>query len=455
MQRIIVYTLIFFGAYTYQLLIVYQTNLVPGTTGAYYLVQLRSILEKGSLGFPDMPFYFYLLATLHQAVSWFTDMDSNLISIHVVKWVSAILIPMALIPWYFIIRELQPRKIPLQIEVLLACMLTCTYTPLFMLGNFQKNAFAFSFILWLILCTVRYLKTHKPIYLLGIGGFYVIILLSHFGTLNFTLIMTGIAIALHKGKKSCLPLAILGASTFLLLSYFDPVRAKRLLFIITEIFQRPAIFYSGKPYYVLTALTYLILALGLVYYYHARNVLEPYEKLLIRVCFWTMILITFPFLEAEYVRRLSLMLIIPQVIVLFFIWQFPWSKIKNSLALCLSAYVIMSLAVIYIIKRPTLSEPIYSDLEKVDKIIKDRNNTIIVARHGLEYWVSWSLHVKVANNWGVDSTLLNKYNPVLFIEQKNNIPIIGLDYLADPKPKEGNLKEVYDSEHFKLYEWSY
>ena len=38
----------------------------PGMNGAYYLVQARSILEKGALGIPDMPLTF----TLHAAFAW-------------------------------------------------------------------------------------------------------------------------------------------------------------------------------------------------------------------------------------------------------------------------------------------------------------------------------------------------------------------------------------------------
>ncbi|MEO1654644.1 MAG: hypothetical protein AAFU64_13950, partial [Bacteroidota bacterium] len=421
---------------------------------AYYLVQLRSILEKGSLGFPDMPLYFYFLAGLHRLISWLTSLDSYFICLHLVKFIGAILIPIALIPWYFIVAELRPRRIPLAVEVLLGLMLTCSFTPLLMLGNFQKNAFAISFILGLILWTIRYFKTKKPMYILGITAFFLLILISHFGSLAFSLLLAAITILICQGKKSWFPLLGLGVITLTVLLILDPIRANRLFFIISEIFQRPAIFYSGKPYYILTPISYVILLLGLVYYHQFAKDLRDYERLLIKVCLWVIGIITFPFLEAEYARRLSLMLFIPQALLLFFIWQLPWPKIKKALAISLAVYIGLSVTVIYLIKRPTLSEPIYADLERIETIIKDRKKTMIVARHGLEWWVSWSLGTKVANGWGVHPSLLNKYEPVLFIEQKNNVPLRGLAYFKDPKPKVGKLVEIYSSRHFKVYEWS-
>jgi hypothetical protein len=43
-----------------------RSPLSPGMNGAYYLVQARSLLEKGTLGIPDMPLTFML----HAAAAW-------------------------------------------------------------------------------------------------------------------------------------------------------------------------------------------------------------------------------------------------------------------------------------------------------------------------------------------------------------------------------------------------
>lgn len=46
--------------------LLFGTDFVPGVNGAYYLVQARSLMERGVLGIPDMPLTFHL----HAALAW-------------------------------------------------------------------------------------------------------------------------------------------------------------------------------------------------------------------------------------------------------------------------------------------------------------------------------------------------------------------------------------------------
>jgi len=44
--------------------LLFSTELMPGMNGAYYLVQARSLLEKGALAIPDLPLVFALHAAM-------------------------------------------------------------------------------------------------------------------------------------------------------------------------------------------------------------------------------------------------------------------------------------------------------------------------------------------------------------------------------------------------------
>jgi len=64
MTRKIIYLL--FGGLLLVLRLVFNFSyeLIPGINGGYYPLQIRTVLESGRLGFPDMPLYFYLNAGL-------------------------------------------------------------------------------------------------------------------------------------------------------------------------------------------------------------------------------------------------------------------------------------------------------------------------------------------------------------------------------------------------------
>jgi len=55
--------------------VMFGTSLVPGMNGAYYLVQVRSIIEKGVLGEPDMPLVFYLQAGFALLIKLFSRLS--------------------------------------------------------------------------------------------------------------------------------------------------------------------------------------------------------------------------------------------------------------------------------------------------------------------------------------------------------------------------------------------
>ena len=80
----------------------FSTELVPGLNGGYYPLQVRTILENGSLGFPDMPLYFYLNAFAVQVLQGFTNFPLDTLIINTTKVFDTVLLPLTIIPLFWI-----------------------------------------------------------------------------------------------------------------------------------------------------------------------------------------------------------------------------------------------------------------------------------------------------------------------------------------------------------------
>ena len=106
-------------------------------------------------------------------------------------------------------------------------------------------------------------------------------------------------------------------------------------------------------------------------------------------------------------------------------------------------------------KPPVISNEAYNDLKKLEYIIDKPDKTIIIARHGLEWWVAWELQTKVAQDKGIDQIVFEKYQKVIILEQKKGINQMHPGKISpfhEPlTPPENKL--IYTSEYFNAYEW--
>src|SRR5947209_1738766 len=82
-------------------LILLRTPLMPGINGAYYLVQARSLLEKGRLGIPDLPLTFMVHAVIAKGLQWLAGAPLERAVLWATKFTDAVIPPLAAIPIYF------------------------------------------------------------------------------------------------------------------------------------------------------------------------------------------------------------------------------------------------------------------------------------------------------------------------------------------------------------------
>lgn len=172
--------------------LLWSTPWVPGMNGAYYLVQARAVLERGTLGIPDMPLTFYVQA----GVAWLLEAlgggSRGEAIVRAVKLCDAFLPPLAAWP-VFVLTQHWAARLGRSVAVpLTAATLAALGFPLLtMVGDFQKNALA---LVWLsALCLALYSWLKAPSRPAGVRLLVCLALLglTHIGVLGAALVLTG------------------------------------------------------------------------------------------------------------------------------------------------------------------------------------------------------------------------------------------------------------------------
>ena len=58
-------------------------------------------------------------------------------------------------------------------------------------------------------------------------------------------------------------------------------------------------------------------------------------------------------------------------------------------------------------------------------LITEPEKSLVVARHGLEWWAAWVLQTDVAEAYRVDAETISKYRAVLYLQQIADAPSYG------------------------------
>jgi len=67
----------------------------------------------------------------------------------------------------------------------------------------------------------------------------------------------------------------------------------------------------------------------------------------------------------------------------------------------------------------TISQGVYEELSSLKNSVTEPENKLVVARHGLEYWAGWVLHVDAAQTMSANANM-NGYSTVLYVQEKNS-----------------------------------
>ncbi len=441
-----IYIYIIFGVLllTLRLIFNFTYDLIPGINGGYYPLQVRTLLDSGHLGFSDMPLYFYLNAFIVKIASFFTTIDTDPLIIYTSKLIDSISMPLIVIPIYLIIKDNSEIKLPKYFEISLIGFSTLSFSPLILTSDLQKNALAIPLMLFFIYYLFSFYKNKSKKHLLLSVIFIILIGLTHFGTFSISVLMLIISMACFYRAKAFFPILGISVSAMAFIYVFDSNRANRLFSIWNLLFEKPVVLQGPLPPPDLINYTfsYLLIIWGLYFIFKRKKDLSLYRINIVIILLLIVFILSFPLLDQEFAKRFSLLLFIPQIILLAFLFDFFNSPMRKMVSLLLFLISITSVSLMTgKTKPPSITQNAFQDLKNLEQYISEPDQTLIIARHGLEWWTAWQLKTKI----GQDKSLTRNQ----FLKYKNIIVLVQLNGMNQMHPEE---KSPFHEPHFPSYQ---
>ena len=483
---LLVSVIVLLGA-TLRALLLYSTTLVPGINGAYYLVQARALIERGKLGIPDLPLTFTVQAMLAKIVQWISGASLEASIVFAVKCADTILPPLVAIPVFALVRQWSRRTGASNWVPACAALAVAAGAPaLMMVGDFQKNSLALLWLAALLWSLHQWLEQPSfkrallPVLFLGLIG------ITHIGVFGWALALTVpvIAIALWRSapetRRAILPWLFVGSAVCvvaagLVLWKFDPARITKLANAVTHPvsylqrdqrpanppnigvpFASPANMPNGfRPQFAndrgnfprasfsnrfpgrsggllnwnwLPGAALMAASAGaLAAVWFKRKTLPVSSIAVIGACGLVLFALCGPWVTGDKVMRFRLIAVGPALLCASFaLLQLNPTKMRNALA----AVMMLALVVPGILHasrggRPVITTQAADELRAMSSKIATPEKTLIVARHGLEWWTAWYLHTHIAHENAVTAADWKNFDNVYFLHQKAGMQMPG------------------------------
>ena len=427
--------------------------------GGYYPLQVRTLLERGELAFPDMPLLFYIDAGIVRLFTIFGTSISNELIINIVKVVDSVSIPLLLLPLYQILKLSKKKNFSFYILSCIA-LSVLSFQTLNLTSSFQKNSLAITILFFSIAWFVRFLTTRSRKHFIIAVTFFVLIGLTHFGTFTFALLAGTIYLVFRYKKKAVFPIVGLIILALLLIYQFDPVRFSRLLLSWKGLFSK-----LPNPSQIVLTLTYLIIAFFAIRTFRKfKETFNRTDRAIILTLIALLIIIPFPIIDPQAASRLSAFLFIPVILLLIKFDPIITILSKKLISILLATITLGSISFFLIMRPPAdVNKEALEDLYKMQPYMTEPDHTVVVSRHNLEFWVAWALEVDVSQESKFNDTLISEYNEIFIINQirevdsrihpENNGKEEKRNHFDEPLiPVNSTL--VYSSEYFKLYQYN-
>lgn len=431
----------------------FSTPLVQGMNGGYYLVQARSLIEKFALAIPDLPLVFVIQALVGKLVHLLSPLSLEDSVVLAVKTVDSVLPALAVIPVMLLGRAWsRGGGLDLGITALAAVLIPAGAPALMMVGDFEKNSLGLALLCTLAWALYRWAENPSRKRMGVAAGLLGVIGITHIGVFGTTLIFTAsslLALAATHGREGTLKVLkmaliatpVIALAAALVFWKFDPSRVQKLLHAFSEpadylgssggpgggrggpMMGPPGMGGSGWMQYVPLLAFCLASVPALAVAWWKRRVLGPANVAIITGAAITVVTLTGPWVQGDKMMRFQLNAVPLAVICLLFtLLQIPhrWARgIPGGLILI--AALLPSMMKLRDGARPIISVEAQKELQSLAACVEDPAHTLIVARHGLEWWTAWTLHTHIAQAQALTPEDWEKYKYVWFIEEKRGM----------------------------------
>ncbi len=455
----------------------FSQKLMPGNNGAYYLVQVRSLLEDGRLHTSAPPFVFYLEALVARVLLALRAGSFADCIIWACKGVDSILPALTAVSTFLLVRALSyGEKSPLWPAFTVSVFSVLYFPALLMTGDFHKNAVGMVWLLSFIYLLYLSLKHQAKKHYLLCGLFLVLTGLTHQGPFAVALLLLVAVAAMSLpsnqmlrqiARMAAIAIILLLPATAVLYFSLRSLSARDIISVVpwpTGFFQNPmllAIFtgqrvFGGFVNLVNLGIVTVIAILGIILLRRTWSTLPQSDRTLVLAAAVTTLFLASPLIGVRYYGRLLLMAYAPATVVLAFLLTNLHSRPARwaVTTIALISTVTLSAGILRNGRPASITEPAYHELRQMVGLITEPKKSLVVARHGLEWWAGWVLATDVAEAYRVDAETISKYQTVFYLQQIADAPSYGPSGPGGPPFPEAQApaeaKVVFQGRYFRL-----
>ncbi len=452
-----------------RLLINFSTEFIPGANGAFYLANVRSIIEDGTVFFKDFPLIFWIEAFVAKAIYFMGAAEIEKAIDLACRLTDALIPPLAIIPAYFLVKRIQLEGNKLS-TVLITSLSVLFISFLILVSDFQKNALGILWLFCLMLWVHKSLEDKRITSYAAAFLFFILTGFTHFGCFSvailYILLVVAIKYLLEKKLtiKPILLTIIIIAVSYIIIKFVSPPRLKIIFDFPLTIFSDPAIilFLQKEPVISPIDLVGMLLInlngiTALIIYIRNNKSFAESERVFILSLIVLTLFLAFPFIGIEWSQRLNYIAYVPLVPLVAFIYSKLKSQSVKNLFLVVLFIVVLVSVIIRISIKPVsnMSRGTYSELKVIKEQLPSDGSILLVARHGLEWWASYVLRTNVI----LEKVLLKDYwerfdNMLFLVQKKDKSPfgpagVFGFPFREPTIPD--NSKLIFTGEYFDLY----
>lgn len=445
--------------------------LVAGADGPYYPVQVKSILEKGILAFPDMPLVFWLSAGLAKFLSWLSISEPVLTAVCLVD---GLLPPLAIFPAWLLTRSILksdgeekaaaffPALIPVAF-----CAFNHTSLIIFS-SQLEKNAVAITPVLAALLYLFRWFVSGMQradvrwaafwLFICGITHFGSFCILSAFIFILYSLSwMSDRSSQLSKFSLTHVFLLLGIFSVLSILLFLDWDRFMRLLFFPLRVFERPSILVFlnsgiasipgfGPKLFSL----FLLIMLG-VFLFQTRKEFG-HRKWQFGLSLWLLgMALVSPLNGIEWANRLAYMAFVPIIGLLGFVFSVKnspiWKWFFAGIFVLFMAVNIMQLFSIPL--QTAISREALGEFQQIGNSYPINSKDLIVSRQDLRILGAWMYGASTSADYLLSSNDFDQHQRLLFITQKAGSNLAPARFREVKVP--ANSQQVFNGSYFDVF----
>ncbi|OGU68002.1 MAG: hypothetical protein A2X62_02155 [Stygiobacter sp. GWC2_38_9] len=463
---------VFLVSVAVRLKINYSTEYIGGGNGAYYLVLVRNLLEKGSLVYGEFPLLFWLEAAIAYIPIKLGLMNMNAAIDFSSRMFDSIIPTLSILPAYLLTKKLLGDKAnhPQTIIIASASVLYIAFFTL--VSDFQKNALG---LLWLFSLLYWILKVHEEKSLKNIcfaALFLFLTAVTHYGCIAVAIAIVAIDLLIKyalkfswkKLTKGLSIAVIVNIVVYIVVYLVNPWRAQTLIEAPLKIFDDPVLIFILKREPVISPIDLitiiLVNSIALISFYkfiRKFKSLDQKHRGFVLTMISTSLFLSSPFLGLEVAQRLYFISYVVALPLLAFIYiDLNSDYLRKTMIGILSLVLLVSTLLSF--ARPNYSNmnrTLYAEMTKLKNILPEEEKTLIVARHGLEFWSSWIFRNMAVRQEELGESYWRWYNKVYFlIQKKDKSPFGPAGLFGRPFPEPAipeKSERVFENEFFAIY----